>query len=417
MFRPSSLVDKVLFPCPEPSYTIDSFPGELIWISKKVPGSSSRAPSVAGDGLDSVPCLLNLYESAHYLLIFFHSNAEDLGRCRWFCRFLRDQFQVHVLAVEYPGYGVCPGPVSKQEVLAHAHAALHFATKVLNLRLDQIKVFGRSIGTAPALALASHFDLAGLVLVTPFKSVRSLFQDRIGPLAYFIEEWFANDLDISEVTCPTLFIHGRSDAMIPFHHCEALYKLCKARKLLISPEGMDHNSNLCSDMSYLIIPMFKFFALPELCNTELEVPAWAFDKRRSPLYVRPSIEVCFSKRPSGDSRGSAGSSLKAPPAGDDEMEPVEAFEDLSPSSNKGLSKAADVIDPRAFTTQLVLQSFTPIVQRRDLRGASGANVMGGFHTSKEFREVLDEDEEDMSPKQGPGSASSCSAPVCAPIYL
>ena len=39
---------------------------------------------------------------------------QDLGRCRWFCLFLRDQFQVHVLAVEYPGYGVCPGTTSRE---------------------------------------------------------------------------------------------------------------------------------------------------------------------------------------------------------------------------------------------------------------------------------------------------------------
>merc|ERR1719240_256863 len=109
--------------------------------------------------IDSVPCLLLPYESARFLIIFFHSNAEDLGRCRWFCLFLRDQFQVHVLAVEYPGYGVCPGIATSVAAMENAQAALLFAMQVLKLPLSRVKLFGRSIGTGLALDLASKYNV------------------------------------------------------------------------------------------------------------------------------------------------------------------------------------------------------------------------------------------------------------------
>jgi len=302
--RKRGLVAGVLFPCPAPSYSIDNFPGELIWVPKgpvvdlEPNAEGTQAPC------DSVPCLLLPYESARFLILFFHSNAEDIGRCRWFCQFLRDQFQVHVLSVEYPGYGVCPGPTTCEGVIANALAALQFVTQVLQIPLENVKVFGRSIGTGPAVQLASRFKLAGVILVTPFLSVKALFRDKIGFLSNFVEEWFANDEAVPQIKSPTMIIHGRRDRLIPYSHAEGLYNACVARKLLINPVAMEHNTNLTSDVSYLIVPMFRFFSLPDYSFQELKVPSWAYDKRRSPFYIRPDIQV--SSHLSATSAGGSG---------------------------------------------------------------------------------------------------------------
>lgn len=323
-------VSSVLYPCPAPSYTIDSFPGELIWI----PRGPVIDADLTGDGAlaspvgESVPCLMLPYESARFLIIFFHSNAEDLGRCRWFCHFLRDQFQVHVLAVEYPGYGICGEQCPTREtVMSNATAALQFATQALKLPLDRIKLFGRSIGTGPALQLASKFKVSGLVLVTPFCNVRAVFREKVGPLSMMVEEWFANDEAIKEVKSPTMIIHGRKDSLIPWKHGEALYNSCIARKLFINPVAMEHNTNLTSDISFLIVPMFRFFALPDYSFTELKVPSWAYDKRRSPCYQRPEMQVCSHqevKLETLDSQAQPiGRGCMACPGGDDEEDEID----------------------------------------------------------------------------------------------
>lgn len=304
------LVSRILFPAPASSYTADSFPRVLIWVPKKKglpmgtgdgaePATASAATMAAGSDLeaqapagddDSVPCLLLTYPSARFLVLFFHSNAEDLGRCRGFCCYLREQFQVHVLAVEYPGYGICPGVPCGRTVMENALSALHFATDTLRWPLDSIKIFGRSIGTGPAVALASLFTFAGLILVTPFLSVRELFRDRVGPFSALVEEWFSNQEAAPKITSPTMIIHGQRDELIACRHGESLYELLRARKLLVSPPDMEHNTNLLTNLEFFVLPMFQFFALPDYVFHDICVPDWAYDPKGASRRSAPPAE-------------------------------------------------------------------------------------------------------------------------------
>mmetsp|Transcript_80466 Transcript_80466/g.236671 ORF Transcript_80466/g.236671 Transcript_80466/m.236671 type:complete len:404 (+) Transcript_80466:139-1350(+) len=384
--RPQGFVTSVLFPSPPPSYTIDSFPGELVWVPCEPFGArvpECGTPRVA-QRCDAVPCLLLLYDSARFLIVFFHSNAEDLGRCRWFCLFLREQFQCHVLAVEYPGYGVCGGSATREGILASARAALDFVTEGLGLPTEQIKIFGRSIGTGPALYLAARHRVAGVILVTPFLSVKCLFRDRVGPLSLLVDEWFSNDVAMEDVASPTMIIHGREDKIIPCRHGEELYRLCQSRKLFISPKSMDHNSNLTSNITYLIMPMFRFFSLPDYSFQELKVPAWAFEKRRSPFFQRPEVEVrSHSLVPQGSPRYQASLCM---PEGDEEEEPLDQSQDvhacrlerLEQLQGRARSAAGDspVEDSEAnavLTNRLVLHVFKPTKERYDFNGGGLAD--------------------------------------------
>mmetsp|Transcript_23490 Transcript_23490/g.41977 ORF Transcript_23490/g.41977 Transcript_23490/m.41977 type:complete len:281 (+) Transcript_23490:213-1055(+) len=237
-----SLLSRIIFPIPRASYTEDDFPEELIWIPKTKPGRNASEPQDE----ETIPCLLMKCPSARYMIIYFHSNAE-----------------VHVLAVEYPGYGLCPGVPCGESVMENAVSALHFATDSLNWPLDSIKVFGRSIGTGPAVGLAGMYSLAGLILVSPFLSIQELFRDRIGHLAGIFEDVFVSKETALKIDCPTLIIHGQSDAIISCSHGQQLYKLLKSRKLLVTPPDVGHNSSLLVNLQYLILPMFHLFALPD----------------------------------------------------------------------------------------------------------------------------------------------------------
>lgn len=297
-----SLVSRILFPVPKPSYTAESFPEELIWVPKvcaAIPGSTATCGPRQQEEL--VPCLLLTYPSARFIIMFFHSNAEDLGRCRSFCCHLRDQFQVHVLVVEYPGYGICPGSPSGQTVMENAFAAFHFVQDSLQWPLDSVKVFGRSIGTGPAITLASLYKFAGVILVTPFLSVQKLFRDRVGPLAGLVEEWFANCDAMPKITSPTMIVHGQRDEMIQVYHGESLFEQLKSRKLFVSPPDMEHNTNLLCNLQILVLPMFQFFSLPDYVFTDIHVPAWAYGVKGPPP-KRTSSEQSAPSPPAGKPR-------------------------------------------------------------------------------------------------------------------
>jgi hypothetical protein len=53
----------------------------------------------------------------------------------------------------------------------------------MGFELQNIAALGRSIGSGPAVYVSSLFQLAGLVLVSPFLSLSALIKDRYGSLA------------------------------------------------------------------------------------------------------------------------------------------------------------------------------------------------------------------------------------------
>jgi len=255
-------IERLIFPAPTPSYSIDSFPRELILIPRE-------------DGA-KVPCLFLPFKHARFLFIYFHANAEDLGLSYGFCKIMRDLFQVHILAVEYPGYGMCPGTPDEAGIMANARAAIEFATKQLGWPSDGIKLFGRSLGTGPTCALASEYNVAGVILISPFTGIKDLFQGQVGRLADIVENRFSNIALAPRIKSPTLIIHGMQDGLVPMEHGRKLYAAITSRRMLVTPTNMSHNTSLLKDVGTFILPMTHFFSLPDYTFEEIAVPDWAF---------------------------------------------------------------------------------------------------------------------------------------------
>ena len=78
-----------------------------------------------------IPCLfLQQNEYQEKVLIYFHSNAEDIHLCRPFCEHLMVQLNVCVLAMEYAGYGYYTGQETTEEsICSDAEAVFDFLTK------------------------------------------------------------------------------------------------------------------------------------------------------------------------------------------------------------------------------------------------------------------------------------------------
>lgn len=258
-----NIVERLCFPAPRASYTIKSFPDELILI----PG-----------GFDGrkVPCLFLPFRHARFLIIYFHANAEDLGLCYTFCTIVRDLFQVHMLAVEYPGYGICPGHCDEEPIMANANAAFRFATETLHWPCDGIKLLGRSLGTGPAMALAARHEVAGVALVAPFISIREIFRNQVGTVADLVKDRFRNVECAAQIESPTLIIHGQQDTLIPLAHSKAIYEALPSKKMMVCPALMGHNTSLLANVGTFVLPMTQFFSLPDYTFEDIEVPDWVF---------------------------------------------------------------------------------------------------------------------------------------------
>ena len=65
--------------------------------------------------------------------MYLHGNAEDLGLSHDLLKAFRDFLNVHVLGVEYPGYGPVPGNPCEGGVNRHTRAAFNFLTQKLRI--------------------------------------------------------------------------------------------------------------------------------------------------------------------------------------------------------------------------------------------------------------------------------------------
>mmetsp|Transcript_126230 Transcript_126230/g.356992 ORF Transcript_126230/g.356992 Transcript_126230/m.356992 type:complete len:435 (+) Transcript_126230:153-1457(+) len=254
--------DRFVFPAPDPSYGAASYTRHLCWI----PWNALISPERAKDErcADGIPCLWFPAPKAATVMLFFHANAEDLGMSFAVLKHMRDQFKVNVLAVEYPGYGLLHGLTPSEDgVYEVALTAFRFLVDEISVRYSQIILFGRSLGSGPAVYLAAQYPVGGLILASAFSSIRGAVQSIVGrALAWTFKERFPNSKIIANVSCSTLFIHGECDGLIPAEHSLRLFRRCRARKLLITPPKMEHNSNLFGDASFLAVPAIHFFGFP-----------------------------------------------------------------------------------------------------------------------------------------------------------
>lgn len=124
--------------------------------------------------------------------------------------------QAHVVAFHYRGYRPSTGQPSAEALLADAPRIVDFAVE--QIRPDQLVVVGFSIGSGVAASLADHPPVSGLILVTPFDSLRAAAADLfpwfpVGPL--FRHEMNSADYLRSSPTPVAIIAAGRDTIIRP----------------------------------------------------------------------------------------------------------------------------------------------------------------------------------------------------------
>jgi pimeloyl-ACP methyl ester carboxylesterase len=126
---------------------------------------------------------------------------------------------MHVLAMEYPGYGIYPGSPTAEGILEDAMTVWEYLTQQSKLSPKDIILFGRSLGTGVATELAAHVQPCALLLMTAYTSIRNVVSSLAGKLAAFLIYERLRSIDnIKEVKCPTFLIHGQRDSLILSNH-------------------------------------------------------------------------------------------------------------------------------------------------------------------------------------------------------
>lgn len=346
-------VHQLLFASPDvASYGAWSYTGELIWVPLSPFENYKKESALKAKDEYAFPCRLVQRPSARFMVIYFHKNGDDLGMCKVFANKLSLGLEAHVLVVEYPGYGLCwDRPTNAESMCRHALAAVGFAQLALRWPLDSIILYGACIGVGPAMAVASQVEVAGLVLVGAFLSVKKLVRHQSKFAAHFIPECFPNEERAPLVRSPTLIFHGAEDKLVPVAHAGALHKKFTCSSKLVSLAGMGHHSNMLKDENHLLLPIREFFNLPSSTARKLCVPPWAFQREEAlravatfdatlPSMLGPESSLLGSTGQQQEALGAAGafdskaSSLPGPGHTLTEMPPLGKIEETCQQQQK-----------------------------------------------------------------------------------
>jgi len=158
---------------------------------------------------------------------------------------LRDTLHVHILAFEYPGYGLSAGRPNSTSIDAAAFKVVNFLTTQLLWPSNQILLCGQSLGTGPATKIAAMYKFGALLLISAFISLKEVASNLMGRVvAAGVASYWENGESIAKVECPTLFIHGQKDRLVPHEHSLTLYDKCHQTdcKDLQIIDGVGHNN-------------------------------------------------------------------------------------------------------------------------------------------------------------------------------
>src|SRR5579862_1720262 len=145
-----------------------------------------------------------------------------------------------VMAIDYRGYGGSTGRPSEAGLRRDARAAFD---RIRTLAPgSKIAVFGESLGTGPAVALARDRPVAGVLLNAPFASVRRLFELRGPPIPYswLMQDPFDSEALIGGITAPLMILHGTADRNIPIAEARRLFAAAPEPKTMIEVAGVGH---------------------------------------------------------------------------------------------------------------------------------------------------------------------------------
>jgi uncharacterized protein len=174
------------------------------------------------------------------VILYFHGNGGALQyRVERFRKLIADG--IGLVALEYRGYGGNGGSPSEQGFIADAEAAYAYAAA--RYQVPQLVLWGESLGSGVAVALAAEKPVGRVILEAPFTSAVAVGAGHYWylPVRLLMKDQFRSDERIGKVTAPLLILHGMHDRVVPYAMGEHLFDLAHKPKHIVRFLDGDHD--------------------------------------------------------------------------------------------------------------------------------------------------------------------------------
>lgn len=201
-------------------------------------------------------------------LLFMHGtsyNASDLwvtpDRVESFREFLRD-IGCNFFIFDYRGYGNNPGVPTENGTYLDATAALAWLYERQDVDPATIFFYGFSLGTGIATELAMREPSAGLILRSPFTSIRGVIYDWFPRVRYLLRvaPWLPRTnydtlSKIRRLDRPLLVMHGDADETVPHYMGHAVFEAAPEPKTFVTFPESGHR-DIANEM---VVPAIRSF--------------------------------------------------------------------------------------------------------------------------------------------------------------
>lgn len=176
------------------------------------------------------------------VIIYFHGNGGNMyGRIPAAQRLCT--MGVDVFLVSYRGYAQSQGKPSEKGIYIDGRSAVKYVTQNLSYRIQDVFIYGRSLGTTVAVEVAQNAGIGGLILITPLSNgvdyAKALGYGCAGSLAHGT---FDSLSKIPHVHCPLLVIHGTKDEIVPYNLGVKLFDAFHGEKKFVPIPDGGHNN-------------------------------------------------------------------------------------------------------------------------------------------------------------------------------
>jgi hypothetical protein len=184
---------------------------------------------------------------ADIYVLRFYGNADRADRWAAAEAEMWNDRAVEVWGMNYPGFGRSTGPARLSRI---GPAALTAFDELKRHAADwPVVVFGTSIGATPALHVAAHRRVAGLILHNP-PPLREIILRRFGwwnlwllagPVALQIPKDLDSISNAKAIHAPAIFLLAEEDEVVPPRYQKLVVDAYAGEKRVISLRGAYHN--------------------------------------------------------------------------------------------------------------------------------------------------------------------------------
>lgn len=224
----------VFFPEPEVLYT----PGDVGLEYEDV-----RFPASVGLTLNGWFIPGNSGTPAGVTWLWFHGNGGNIGHRVGEILLTHHRTGANIFIFDYRGYGNSEGKPSEKGTYLDSRAAVAYLKSRPDVDPERVVYSGHSLGAAVAIELALDEPPLGMVLVSPFSSVRDMAKLALPfpPAGWLVRNHYDNLSRIQQLQMPLLLLHGDQDDTVPIAQGQKLFDAANQPKQFEVLAGAGHN--------------------------------------------------------------------------------------------------------------------------------------------------------------------------------